>query len=78
MIVKRILLAISLALSAYVPSAFGYVYLTAGCGTLNFGSGHMSFYCNAINLSLSDSACSSGGSPGVSRVSSCAEMSGLV
>jgi hypothetical protein len=33
---------------------------------------------NAINLSLSDSACSSGGSPGVSRVSSCAEMSGLV
>ena len=33
---------------------------------------------NAINLSLSGSACSSRGNPGVLRVSSCAEMSGSV
>ena len=33
---------------------------------------------NAINLSLSGSACSSGGSPEVSRVSSYAERSGPV
>ena len=33
---------------------------------------------NAINLSLTGSACSSDGSPGVSRVSCCAGMSGPV
>ena len=40
---KRLALILPLLISAYVPSAYGYGWLSASCGTLDFNSGHMTF-----------------------------------
>ena len=64
----------------YTPAFKAKVGLEAirGVKTVNeIGQDH-GVHPNAINLSLTGSACSSDGSPGVSRVSCCAGMSGPV
>ena len=40
---KSLILAFAVSLSAYTPVVLAYNYLSAGCGTLNFGGGHMAF-----------------------------------